>query len=342
MTDAPPLTERAAEDWLARHCFDTGPAGFVGATVELLPVPLLPVDGPPGPVIRRLRHGHLSGDYAGVVAVSSPPSPGLDVCVRRTEEDVALARDVLARHGFGVGERALDPYTAGVPAAAAVRVCLDAGDEESLARRWAAAHAVGPVLAGAFANSPLLAGRPTGWRSTRQARRLAMDSPMPSGDPRRAWAAYVLDGAFGGPSLRRRLRGPGADLADLLRHLDALPAPVRARGHLELTMVDAQPGDGWRVALAVTAALVDDVRAAEAARAATRSLPADAWLRAARHGLADPVLADAARQCFVAAYAALARQGVARELRDEVATFVERYVHRSRCPADDVLDAARV
>jgi glutamate--cysteine ligase len=42
----------------------------------------------------------------------------------------------------------------------------------------------------------------------------------------------------------------------------------------------------------------------------------------------------------MAAYAALARQGVSRELRDAVAEFTERYVHRGRCPADDILDNA--
>jgi hypothetical protein len=41
-----------------------------------------------------------------------------------------------------------------------------------------------------------------------------------------------------------------------------------------------------------------------------------------------------------AAYAALARQGAARDLRDAVAGFTERYVLRGRCPADDVLDRA--
>jgi glutamate--cysteine ligase len=167
----------------------------------------------------------------------------------------------------------------------------------------------------------------------------------PRDDPRAAWTAQVLDGEFGGPTFRERLRGGRASLADLRRHLDGLPGPVRARGHLELTMIDAQPGDGWRVAVAVAAALVDDARAADEALAATEALAApeavgpDAWIRAARDGLSDPALAQAARACFVTAYAALSRQGVARELRDDVADFIHRYVSRARCPADDVLDA---
>jgi glutamate--cysteine ligase len=336
------LTERAAEEWIAEHCFDTGPTGFVGATIDLLPVAVLPGDPPPtGPVFHRLRHGHLAGRYDTVLSVSAPPSPGLDVAVRRTAEDVALARDLLARHGHAAGERALEAYRIPVGVArnagAAVRVCVDAGtDEADLRRRWTVAHAIGPVLTAAFANSPLRGGRPTGLRCTRQALRTPRDVPRPDGDPRAWWANQVLDGT---PGLRRRLRGSQVDLAGLRRHLDASLAPVRARGHLELSMVDGQPGDGWRVALAVAATLVDDARAADAALAATEALGPDAWSRAARDALTDPALGEAARQCFVAAYAALARQGVAREVRDAVATFIQRYVNRSRCPADDVLDA---
>lgn len=94
--------------------------------------------------------------------------------------------------------------------------------------------------------------------------------------------------------------------------------------------------------LAVIAALLDDPQAAAEAGAATVSLPGTPrlWERAARDALTDPALAAAARICFVAAYAALARQGVSRDLRDAVAAFTERYVLRGRCPADDVLDRA--
>jgi glutamate--cysteine ligase len=248
---------------------------------------------------------------------------------------------------------------------AAVRICLDAGlagpGPGGFRDRWALAHSVGPVLTAAFANSPLRAGRPTGWRCTRQALRLRLDRPAagPAAtgaaglDPQWAWARYALDATVtAGPaapraiSFREWTRGPAARrprLADLRRHLDSLPAPVRARGHLELSMADAQPGDGWLVALATTVALLDDARAADEAREATEPLHAggrtDWWGRAARLGLTDPTLAAAARHCFLAGYAALARHGVARDTRDAVARFIERYVNRARCPADDVLDA---
>ena len=56
---------------------------------------------------------------------------------------------------------------------ASVQVCVDAGGEgpgwSGFRWRWHLLHAIGPVLVAAFANSPLRGGRPTGWKSTRQA-----------------------------------------------------------------------------------------------------------------------------------------------------------------------------
>ena len=66
--------------------------------------------------------------------------------------------------------------------------------------------------------------------------------------------------------------------------------------------------------------------------------PPGPWLRAARLGLADPVLASAARTCFEAADAALGRAGAPAGIRGQVADFAEEYVLRGRCPADDTLE----
>ena len=46
-------------------------------------------------------------------------------------------------------------------------MCVDAGEGAEVGRRWALAHALGPVLLAAFANSPRLHGRRTGWKSSR-------------------------------------------------------------------------------------------------------------------------------------------------------------------------------
>jgi ergothioneine biosynthesis glutamate--cysteine ligase EgtA len=262
---------------------------------------------------------------------------------------------------------------------ASVQVCLDAGDdgagEHGYRSRWRLMHEIGPVLVAAFANSPLRRGRPTGWRSARQqvwsrlnpGRTRAPAQVGEDGDPRDAWAAYALDAelmcvrepgsadwtAPPGLTFRDWLREGGAGTLraptseDLDYHLSTLFPPVRPRGHMELRMIDAQPGDGWIVPAAVATALADDERAADAARAAAepvwdgldpRSSAPDPWLRAARSGPADPQIGRASKQCFEAADAALGRSGVPAEIRQAVADFTERYVLNDRCPADDHLE----
>ncbi|GAA3491052.1 ergothioneine biosynthesis glutamate--cysteine ligase EgtA [Streptomyces cremeus] len=259
---------------------------------------------------------------------------------------------------------------------ASIQVCVDAGHEgpgpRGLARRWELAHLLGAVLAASFANSPYAQGSRTGWRSHRQAlwgdieagRSLA---PPAGSEPRAAWAQRALDAPVlcvraeegepwdvpEGLTFREwtRSRAPRApDRADLEYHLTTLFPPVRPQGHLELRMIDAQPGeDGWVVPLAVTAALFDDPRAAEHAWQAVRPLAKRAgpgpaprnplWEAAARDGLADPELRAAAVTCFAAARDALPRLGASAAVLDAVDAYTGRYVARGRCPADDLLDA---
>ncbi|MFF4841409.1 ergothioneine biosynthesis glutamate--cysteine ligase EgtA [Streptomyces collinus] len=257
---------------------------------------------------------------------------------------------------------------------ASVQVCLDAGLEQpgplGHERRWWLAHHLGAVLVAAFANSPLVGLEPTGWASTRQLLWMEIGAgragaPAPDGDPRSAWARHVLDSPVmcvrrdSGPwhvpeelTFREwtRSRSPRPPTrADLDYHLTTLFPPVRPRGHLELRMIDAQPGDdGWIVPLAVTTALFDDPEATEVAHQAVKplverslNLPAPhnpLWLDAARHGLADPELREAAVTCFEAALRALPRLGATPAVTDAVAAFSDRYVERGRCPADDLLD----
>jgi ergothioneine biosynthesis glutamate--cysteine ligase EgtA len=242
-------------------------------------------------------------------------------------------------------------------ATASVQVCLDAGDEDSYPDRWRLLHALGPVLVAAFANSPLRRGRPTGWRSSRQQVWSHLDpsrtrAPAHEKDPRDAWARYALDaevmcvrgreahdwtvpgGLTFGEWIRTGQPRP-PDIQDLDYHLTTLFPPVRPHGHLELRMIDAQPGDGWIVPTAVVTALTEDPAAAEAARQATEPVR-HRWAAAARYGPADPALAQASRACFDAAQRALGRLGVPEFIQNAVDDFTERYVQRNRCPADDL------
>ncbi|MEV0738626.1 ergothioneine biosynthesis glutamate--cysteine ligase EgtA [Streptomyces sp. NPDC050549] len=258
---------------------------------------------------------------------------------------------------------------------ASVQVCLDAGYEEpgplGHGRRWWLAHQLGAVLVAAFANSPLVGRSPTGWRSSRQLIWMEIGpgragAPPLDAEPRGAWAEHVLDSPVmcvrreDGPwdvpeglTFREWTRSstpPTRD--DLDYHLTTLFPPVRPRGHLELRMIDAQPGDdGWIVPLAVTTALFDDPEAAETAYRAVKplaerslGLPAPhnpLWIDAARYGLSDPELHEVALVCFAAALEALPRLGASAGVTDAVRAYFDRYVIRGRCPADDLLDRVR-
>jgi glutamate--cysteine ligase len=143
-----------------------------------------------------------------------------------------------------------------------------------------------------------------------------------------------------------RLRRPTAD--DLEYHLSTLFPPVRPRGHFELRMIDAQPGDGWIVPLAVSSALLSDAQASDAALAAVEPLwdgrsPGDEgpWVRAARLGPADPAISRASGACFAAAREALDRMAAPAAITGAVDSFIDQYVTKDRCPADDLLEGTR-
>jgi glutamate--cysteine ligase len=411
----PPGTVGAELEWMVSDL--TNPA---------LPIPFKRIND----IVSLLRRpgalpasGLLTLEPGGQVELSTAPAASVTECVAAARRDLAVldaafAADGLILSGTGLDSfrrprRGLDlPRYAAMEeyfdrrgawgrlmmcSTASVQVCVDAGLDDGgpsgVGFRWRLLHAIGPVLVGAFANSPLRHGRPTGWKCTRQLIWHRLDPcrthappgaepawlPLPAqrpghsgqgaadpdGDPRAAWTRYALDadllcvrrpdgGSWSAPAgltFRDWLRGapgrpegggPTAD--DLAYHLSTLFPPVRPRGHLELRMIDAQPGDGWVVPLAVVAALADNPVAAQAALAAAGPLwrrPGSPWLAAARDGLADPVLARAARDCFAAADAALARPAADPAIRAQVARFANRYVLRGRCPADDVIDNLR-
>jgi glutamate--cysteine ligase len=344
----------------------------------------------------------LTREPGGQLELSTPYAPGPLACVTTAAGDLALVRQAFDEQGLDLSGYGLDPFRDPsrmldqpryaameayldrigpwgrmmMRATAAVQLNLDAGTEngavDGYRARWQLAHRLGPVLVAVFANSPLWHGKPTGWRSTRQAVWEHLDPSRtrpPQGlpadaDPRDAWARFALDAGL--LCLRRTpptdwIAPPGHSFAswlqggiserpatreDLDYHLSTLFPPVRARGWLELRMIDAQPGDGWVVPALLTTVLLDDRAAAEAAWSATEPLcPASSpfpsqsvWSRAARLGASAPEFAKAALACFEAADAALIRAGVPAPLREVVAAFAERYTARGRCPADDLLD----
>lgn len=198
---------------------------------------------------------------------------------------------------------------------AGLQVCLDAGPADELAQRWAAVHAVGPPLLALFANSGRFAGRDTGWASARQQAWRGIDPSRTrqvgtGPDPAAAWARYALDAALlcvrrpdgawdvpAGVTFADWIRGalgPRPTYADLDYHLSTLFPPVRPRGYLEIRYLDTQPGRAWFAPAALLHALLADPPTV--ARVLELCAPAAGrWTAAARDGMADPVLARAAR-----------------------------------------------
>ncbi|WP_436496592.1 glutamate-cysteine ligase family protein [Actinokineospora sp. HUAS TT18] len=229
-------------------------------------------------------------------------------------------RRVLDTPRYAAMERAFAPIgpdgIAMMCATAGLQVCVDVGEPEDVPARWNAITAMGPVLLALFANSPDLAGEATGWASARARAVMGCDpartSPLPlSVDPIETWTRHVLDT----PLLCVRRPGECWDAprgvtfadwiggalpeppttADLDYHISTLFPAVRPQGYFEVRYLDAQDGAGWITPAALVAALTGDRGIVDAV--VDIALPAAGrWVEAARHGLADPVLAAVARE----------------------------------------------
>ena len=333
--------------------------------------------------------GTVTVEPGGQVEIASPPEADLAHLVDGVDADAGEIRRRLAGENLTLVRRAADPLRpprrildvpryAAMEAAfdrigphgrtmmcstAAVQVCIDAGDGPAVADRWNALHELGPVLTAAFANSPAVHGRRTGWKSSRMASWLRLDpertrpparfGPDPAAEyARRALATRVLhvrrDPAAGTATVGTGSMtfgewieaGPGAGRrptrADLDYHLTTLFPPVRPQGHVEVRYLDQQAGDEWAVPVAVVAALVSDPDVLDRARAAAAP-GVDRWSAAARDGLADRVLGRVAGDVFEIAHRALPALGAGSDLRDRLERVLTDRVLRGRCPADDAL-----
>jgi glutamate--cysteine ligase len=291
----------------------------------------------------------LAASGIATFAAGSDPDRTLDL---RTDAPRYVAmRRYFDRYGVSGGRM--------MCASAAIHLNIDAGDDEEGRRRWRAAHAIGPVLAAAFANSPLVDGAPSGWKSSREAAWQRIDptrtaAVAANGDPAAAWCEYALDANVMLIRMGERcvpldddmsFRGwieHGHDLGfpesdDLAYHLTTLFPPIRPRCYLELRMIDMLPDPWWRAAVAIATALVCDPVAREGAEAACAPA-AGMWELAARCGMEDPVLASAARESFALALDALARAGCDAESARAAREYVQRFTMRDRSLADEQLD----
>jgi glutamate--cysteine ligase len=317
----------------------------------------------------------LTVEPGGQVEISALPQPTLTELFGNVTADLAFLSELLAAAGLVLGETATDQYRSPrrlldtpryaameqvfepigphgltmMCATAALQVCLDTGEPDTLAARWTAVTVLGPVLVAAFANSPVLEGNATGWASARMRAVLGTDPPRSSpsaivADPVADWARRVLDTPVlcvrgdgdrwvvpRGMTFADWVGGARSDRPttdDLDYHLSTMFTPVRPHGYLEVRYLDAQRGDGWVTPVALLAALLSTPRTVDAVLDAC--LPVgDRWLPAARDGLADRALATAAAAMLDLGARALPGMGLGTDLTEAIVADLDRLPQRS-------------
>lgn len=385
LTDAPPAKVGLEVE---AHCYDPADPcrrpGWeeIGAVLAALP----PLPG----------GSAVSVEPGGAVELSSPPTDGVVAAIEAMTADQAVLRSAFAGAALGLVPLGADPLrptrrinpgaryeamerffvashtgqagAAMMTSTASIQVNLDAGARAGWAGRVRLAHALGPTMVAIAANSPLLAGDFSGWRSTRQRVWSQLDSARcgpilgdPAGagaDPATDWAHYGLNApvmlvlgphADGCAPVTRYV--PFADwadgrvllgdrrptTADLEYHLTTLFPPVRLRGWLEIRYLDSVDDALWPAIVFTLVTLLDDPDAGDLAADAIEPV-ATAWDIAARIGLEDRRLYAAANRCVAIAADRLQarydeRSGLGAGLRR-----LAELVDRGRCPADDFAD----
>ncbi|WP_209648561.1 ergothioneine biosynthesis glutamate--cysteine ligase EgtA [Kibdelosporangium banguiense] len=318
----------------------------------------------------------LSAEPGGQVEISAQPKESLTALHATVTADTGHLADLLAAQGLELGSSAIDPYrtprrmldtpryaameqafqplgTDGITmmcSTAGFQLCVDVGERQDLAARWAAVHLLGPPLAALFANSPWMLGRTTGWASNRLRAVLGTDPTRtyPSridDDPAAGWARRVLDTpllcvrregrcweAPRGVTFADWINGAldrAPTVGDLEYHLSTLFPPVRAQGYLEIRYIDAQQGDNWLSPAALLVALLATPAQVDAVIDVCTPV-ADRWLKAARDGLGDPAIAKAATRVAEIGLAGLGATGLSAGLADQVTGDIERRLREKR------------
>lgn len=391
------LTLAEAKDWLASSAFTTAVPGRVGVEIEFVTrdsngAP--PADELLGALDRSVlpAGGRITEEPGGQLEVSTRTSSGLVDAVSTTASDVAelsyrAANAGIVLLGEGTDPLFLPPLRTVQPryramesyldqsgpngrrmmrATASLQVTVESDAAAGAKRRWQLLHAMGPALVAAFANSPFIEGRDTGWASARQGIWLSLDPALTgpvlgrqsTAEPVDAYVRYAL----GAPVMmvagsghldtgswavetrftfaewikdHKSLQQRPPTLTDLKYHLTTLFPPVRPRGAVEVRYLDAQRGAGWVVPLAVLFTLVEDPDVCDRALDLTAAT-AGRWWDAARLGLADPDLAAVASGLLDLATESLDRRSEPRWIVDRVARFAHDYTSAGRCPADDL------
>ncbi len=381
---------------IGETCLTDGPVGRVGLEIEAHCFDLAdPARRPEWNEVTGIIEGvgPLPGrslitlEPGGAVELSGPPFDGVLPAVAAMAADRAVLQAAFADAGYGLALLGADPLrpakrvnpgdryrameqffvasqtgaagAAMMTSTASVQVNLEAGPQPGWAARVRLAHALGPTMVAIAANSPLLGGRFTGWRSSRQWVWSRLDSArcgpilgMSGDDPASDWTRYAMkapvmlvhptpeadavpvtdwvpfaDWADGRVLLGDRR--PTVD--DLNYHLTTLFPPVRPRRFLEIRYLDSVSDALWPALVFTLTTLLDDPSAADIAVEATEPV-ATAWDRAAQTGLGDRRLREAATRCLQAA-----ADRAPTELEESMQRLL-RSVEQGRCPADDFAD----
>ncbi len=263
---------------------------------------------------------------------------------------------------------------------ASEQASFDFGSERDMAEKLRAALAVQPAVVALFANSPIVDGRPSGWKSFRTAVWEEVD-PARSGllpfafdagfeaDAYRRYVEWALDvpmvfvrhgGRYlesGGRTFRAFLREGFQDVRATLAHwedhLTTLFPEVRVKGVVEVRGADACDGGMTKALAAFWKGILYDREARTEALALFEGLTVDerrALVRAAgRVALAASLpdgraLGAVAAELVEVAARGLCRQRCCGDRGDDERLWLEPLRSRSesgRCPADDALDAFR-
>ena len=240
-----------------------------------------------------------------------------------------------------------------------LQINVDLGPPDVASRRWLLANLAAPVFTAAFATSPgarVVNARALGWQGL-DPTRTGVSPALVSGeaDP----AAHVLvdvlradvmlverDGVAhaGRPGWTfeewlvdgHETFGPPTD-SDLQTHLTTLFPEARLRGFIEVRSIDELP-TRWRgAAVALVVGLLYDEQAREAALDVLTmhrpELP-ELLLRAARHGLADPVVGPLTSQVLDEGEEGARRLGLPEA--EAAAAFLDHFTARGRHPSDDL------
>lgn len=262
----------------------------------------------------------------------------------------------------------------------ATQASFDFGSERDMAEKLRLAFAIQPAVTALFANSPIVDGRESGWRSYRVKVWEETDSarcgipafPFEPGFEEAPFHAYVewaldvpmvflrRDGRYletGGRTFRALLAG-GFDglrpvLSDWEDHLSTIFTDVRVKGVVEVRGADAGKPDGAKALLALWKGILYDADARAWAWDAVKR-----WTLAERRALARAAgreglgavapdgrtLGELAGLLVDAAKLGLCRQRCCGERGEDERVWLaplEERVASGRSPADDALDAFR-